>query len=185
MLLDIIIIIIVIGLIGTIISAIISAIGSGVSIIYDNRKKVITSIIAIAIIWWILNNLEFTISHWYAFVGCIGAYFIFKKVKEIEKRMEIEREEKARIAAEEEKRRRDEQLKRKVLETVNKMGMADIGQVSDILGINQEQTAKYLKDLILTRDLKVQDFGGGKKLYMTHKKINGETIYETEEINLD
>ena len=73
MLLDIIIIIIVIGLIGTIISAIISAIGSGVSIIYDNRKKVITSIIAIAIIWWILNNLEFTISHWYAFVGCIGA----------------------------------------------------------------------------------------------------------------
>lgn len=183
---------VIISLIGEVISAIISAIGAGVSIVYDHRKTIIKSIIAIFIIWWILNNLEFAISHWYAFVGCICVYFIFKKIKEIEKRNAIEREEKARIAAnerrkreEEEKRRRDEQLKRKVLETVDKMGMADNGQISSILGISQEKTAKYLQDLVLTRDIEVKDFGSGKKLYVTYKKINGKAIHEIEEINLD
>lgn len=168
-----------------IIYAVISAIGVGVSIIYENKATVIKAVVGIAIVWWILNNLEFAISHWYAFVGCVVAYFIFKKVQEREKENKIERERQARIREEEEKRKRDEILRNKVLETVNKMGMADVSQIASRFNIDYIDAHRYLDELVVSRDIDAEEFGGGKKLYKTKKKINGETIYEVDEINLD
>ncbi|MGM9534127.1 MAG: hypothetical protein ACI3VR_02695, partial [Intestinibacter sp.] len=123
--------------------------------------------------------------HWYAFVGCIAAYFIFKKVKEIEEEKKIEREKQARIREEEEKRRRDELLRKKVLEAVNKMGMADASQIASRFNISYIDAYRYLDDLVVSRDIEAEKFDGGKILYKTKRKINGETIYEVEEINLD
>lgn len=175
-----------------VISAGIAAISVGFEFVCDHKELVIKSVIGIAVIWWILNNLEFAISHWYAFAGCIAVYYIFKKVKQADERKQAEREKQAKIEEEERKRieeerqrKIDEQLRKKVLETVDKMGMADVNQVASMLGISGYDTSRYLRELVLTRDLEIEDWGNGKKLYKTNKRINGNTVYEVEEINLD
>lgn len=192
MLFYIIAIIVIISIIAVVIEAAVSIIGAGAGFVYSRRKIIITSIIGIAVIWWILNNLEFAISHWYAFAGCIAVYYIFKKVKQADERKQAEREKQAKIEEEERKRieeerqrKMDEQLRKKVLETVDKMGMADVNQVASMLGISGYDTSRYLRELVLTRDLEIEDWGNGKKLYKTNKRINGNTVYEVEEINLD